>query len=54
MKNEIDNPEYKSVAEKLKKSLMARLNILGDSDPIATEKSLVKSGGKKKSKKKKK
>ena len=52
MKNEIDNPEYKMIAEQMKKALMARLNDLGDSDPISTEKKLVK-GSKSKKKKKK-
>ena len=54
LKNEIDNPEYKTVVEEMKKALMAKLNGFGDSDPIATEKKLVKAGGKKKGSKKKK
>ena len=41
LQNEIDNPEYKQVADTLKKRLFARLAELGDSDPIATEKSLI-------------
>lgn len=44
LKNEIDNPEYKEEAKRLKQQLMKRLDELGDSDPIATEKSLVKKG----------
>lgn len=50
LKNEIDNPEYSSVAEALKQQLHAKLSALGDADPIVTEKSLVKSGGAKKKK----
>ena len=42
LKNEIENPKYKSIAEAMKKRLHARLAAWGDSDPIATEKSLVK------------
>jgi len=53
MKNEIDNPEYKVVVEKMKKALMAKLNDLGDTDPIATEKKLVKAPKAKKKKKQK-
>jgi N-sulfoglucosamine sulfohydrolase len=49
LKNEINNPEYRAVAEELKKQLHAKLAALGDADPIATEKSLVK--GKKKKRK---
>ena len=45
MRNEIKNPEYQSMVEKMKKALMQKLNDLGDTDPIATEKSLVKTGG---------
>lgn len=55
-KNESDNPEYQSVFEEMKTQLHGELSKLGDSDPIATEKSLVKahaSGGKKKGKTKK-
>ena len=48
LKNEINNPEYRPVAEALKKLLHARLAALNDADPIATEKSLVRSGGAKK------
>jgi N-sulfoglucosamine sulfohydrolase len=48
LKNEIDNPEYQSVVEKMKKALLAKLEELGDSDPIATEKAYVKGGGGKK------
>jgi N-sulfoglucosamine sulfohydrolase len=54
LKNEIDNPEYQSIVKKMKKAMMAKLNDLGDADPIATEQSLVKKGGKKKGKKTKK
>ena len=52
LKNEIDNPEYKTVVEKMKKALMDKLSSLGDSDPIATEKKLVKAPKTKKKKKK--
>jgi uncharacterized sulfatase len=44
LSNQIHNPEYRHVADKLKKQLHARLAALGDADPIATEKSLVKGG----------
>jgi uncharacterized sulfatase len=47
LKNEINNPEYRAVAEAMKKQLHGRLETLGDPDPIATEKSLVTSGEKK-------
>jgi len=46
--NEIANPAYKEIAESLKKALFERLAELDDSDPIATEKSLVGGGKKKK------
>ena len=49
--NEVDNPEYKNIIKTMKKALVAKLNDLGDSDPMATEKALVKG---RKSKKKKK
>ena len=42
LKNEIENPQYRSVAEAMKRRLLSRLAELGDSDPIATERSLVK------------
>lgn len=41
LRNEIDNPEYTVVVEEMKKELHVKLAELGDSDPIATEKSLV-------------
>jgi N-sulfoglucosamine sulfohydrolase len=47
LKNEINNPEYHAVAAELKKQLHAKLAELGDADPMATEKSLVKSKNKK-------
>lgn len=53
MRNEIANPEYKEAIDKMKKALMARLEELGDSDPIMTEKSLVKRPKQKKKKSKK-
>jgi len=48
LRNEIDNPEYKQVAETLKQRLMSRLNELGDAAPVETERALVtaKSGKK--------
>ena len=52
LQNEIDNPEYKSVVEKMKSALLNKLNELGDSDPITTEKKLVKAPKPKKKKKK--
>lgn len=42
LKNEINNPEYHAVAAELKKQLHSRLAELDDSDPIETEKSLIK------------
>ncbi len=48
LKNEINNPEYRPVAEALRKQLHAKLAALGDADPIATEKSLIRGGGLKK------
>ncbi len=42
LKNEIENPEYKNVAESMKNRPLAKLAEWRDSDPIATEKSLVK------------
>ncbi len=44
LKNEINNPEYRPVAEELKKQLHAKLAALDDADPVATEKSLVVKG----------
>jgi N-sulfoglucosamine sulfohydrolase len=41
LKNEIDNPEYQPVAQRLKKHLQAQLTSLGDADPIATEQKIV-------------
>ncbi|MGB6221853.1 sulfatase family protein [Haloferula sp.] len=40
LKNEISNPEYRSVAEELKKQLHRRLTELKDADPVSTERSL--------------
>lgn len=48
LKNEIDNPEYRTVVDELKKQLHAKLAALGDVDPVATEKSLLKGGAPKK------
>jgi hypothetical protein len=42
LKNEIGNPEYHAAFEMLKRKLHAKLVELGDSDPIVTEISLVK------------
>jgi len=44
LRNEIDNPKYKAVADALKAQLHARLAALGDSDPIATERALINGG----------
>jgi len=41
--NEVDNPEYQAVVEKMKRQLHSRLTELDDSNPIETEKKLVKS-----------
>ena len=54
LKNEINNPVYRAAAEELKKQLHAKLAELGDADPIATEKSLIKTPKPKKNKKNKK
>lgn len=43
LNNQIGNPEYASVIEAMKTHLMEKLDELGDSDPIETEKSLVRS-----------
>lgn len=51
LKNEINNSEYHLVVEELKKQLHAKLTALGDADPITTEKSLRKRGGREKSNK---
>lgn len=42
LNNLIDKPKYKEVAKRLKIELHEKLKELGDGDPIATEKSLVK------------
>jgi N-sulfoglucosamine sulfohydrolase len=47
LRNEIDNPKYEVMAEALKAALHAELAALGDSDPIATETGLVKTGHRK-------
>jgi N-sulfoglucosamine sulfohydrolase len=52
LKNEIDNPEYRTVVDRLKKGLQARLTKLGDANPIATEKAII-AGKKPKAKAKK-
>ena len=41
LRNEINNPAYRAVAEKMKACLSARLTELGDPDPIATETALA-------------
>ena len=41
--NQIDNPEYAKLIQAMKSQLESQLKYLNDSDPIATEKSLVKS-----------
>ncbi len=38
-----DDPKYRETLERMKTQLHKKLAKLGDSDPIATEKSLVKS-----------
>ena len=43
LQNEINNPEYRAVADELKNERHAKLAERGDADPIATEKFLVKS-----------
>lgn len=42
LKNEIQNAEFKSEIERMKKRLHSQLKLFGDSDPIETEKSLVR------------
>jgi len=46
-KNLVEDPAHKETFERLKKELHARLAQLGDADPIATEKGLVKAPRKK-------
>ncbi|MFT5130589.1 MAG: N-sulfoglucosamine sulfohydrolase, partial [Rhodothermales bacterium] len=53
LKNEIDNPEYRVVAERLQKSLQRQLKRLGDANPIETEKKIIARKGVKKPKPKK-
>lgn len=52
--NQADNPKHKKTFDRLNKALRSKLKQLGDPDPIATEKSLVGSAGKKKKKPSKK
>ena len=52
--NQANNPEYQDVFAKMKTALSARLTELGDTDPVATEKALVKGQGNGSKKKKKK
>ncbi|WDE95417.1 sulfatase [Lentisphaera profundi] len=47
LQNQISNPEYASIIKQLKSALEQQLYQLGDSDPIATEKSLIKHKNKK-------
>ena len=54
LENKADDPKHKKTFDRLKKALRAKLKQLGDSDPIATETSLVGSGPKKKKKSSKK
>ncbi len=55
LENKADDPSHKKTLDRLKKALHAKLAKLGDPDPIATEKSFVRSeGGKKKKPSKKK
>lgn len=42
LKNEISNPEYQSVADELKRQLHKNLARLDDTDPISTEKSMLR------------
>ncbi len=51
LRNEINNPEYQTVVEEMKKQLHSRLAELGDADPIATETALVEPPKKNKGKK---
>ena len=41
LKNEIDNPEYRTVVSRLKKDLRARLSQVGDASPIETEERII-------------
>jgi len=50
LENKADDPKYKKAFDHLNKALRSKLTQLGDPDPIATEKSLVGSAGKKKKK----
>jgi len=54
LENKADDPKHKKTFDRLNKALRAKLKELGDPDPIATEKSLVGSAGKKKKKPSKK
>ena len=54
LENKADDPKHKKTFDRLKKALRTKLKQLGDSDPIATETSLVGSGTKKKKKSSKK
>ena len=50
LESKADDPKHKKTFDRLNKALRAKLKQLGDPDPIATEKSLVGSAGKKKKK----
>ncbi|MCM8540294.1 MAG: sulfatase [Lentisphaeraceae bacterium] len=50
LKNEIENPEYKAIVEKMKSALLTKLSELGDKNPMVTEKKLVKAPKAKKKK----
>ena len=52
LNNAINQPKYASIIAGMKKALFEKLEALGDPDPIATERSLVKGGGTKDGKKK--
>ena len=47
LNNAINQPKYESIIAGMKKALFEKLEALGDPDPIATERSLVKVGGNK-------
>ena len=50
MKNQVDNPDYKIIKNRLRKTLLNKLSDLNDSNPIQTEKNFILTEPKKKKK----
>tara|TARA_Y100000385_G_C12924617_1_gene564098 strand:+ start:130 stop:441 length:312 start_codon:yes stop_codon:yes gene_type:complete len=48
MKNQVDNPDYKNIQDRLKKAIMVKLSDLNDSNPIQTENNFILINQKKK------